>query len=488
MFILIGLFLVQRYGTAWLARLFGPAMLVWFAAIALMGLPWIMRYPEVVMAVDPRHAIGVFVQDPTRAFFLLGAIVLTITGGEALYADMGHFGRRPIRLAWYLVAFPALLLNYFGQGAFVLSRHGDIVETNAQGVRETIHIFYAMLPPGFLYPMMLLATLATIIASQALISGAYSLAEQAVQLGYAPRMSVIHTSSEMIGQIYVPFINWSLMVACVLLVIEFKESSALANAYGIAVVGTMVITAVLLYQVMRTCWGWSGLHAGALLALFLAVDLPFLFSNLSKVLTGGWVPLLVGGALFAMMTTWRRGRLILSDPKNSQSFHFPLKHFVREITETGTTRDDETAVVMTAAEDMVPMVLLQSVQRTHVLPGRLILMSVQSRPIPYVKEDEAIAIRKYEAGCYGVTATHGFLEGPDMTHFLAACTRKGLELDPHQVYFYLSRMTLVTTGHSELPAWRKILFAFMYHNARAATSYYHLPPDRVVELGRLVEL
>lgn len=487
-FILIGLFVVQRYGTARLARYFGPAMVVWFATIALMGLPYVVSHPEVLAALDPRHCVHVFVRQPKAAFLLLGAIVLAITGAEALYADMGHFGRRPIRLAWYLVAFPALILNYFGQGAFVLSVEGNIIGTNEQNLPEVIHLFYAMLPSWLLYPVMIIAALATVIASQALISGAFSLAEQAVQLGYSPRLTVVHTSGEMMGQIYVPFVNWTLMIMCIWLVVQFKESTHLAAAYGIAVIGTMVITSVLVFEVMRVCWGWQLLTAGGLLALFLAVDLPFLFSNLSKVVTGGWVPLLVGGILFTMMTTWRRGRDILADPCQTGSFHFPIKQFIREVLETKCHRDEETAVVMTAADDMVPMVLLQTVHRMHVMPGRLVLFTVRARQVPKIADDDAVQIREYESGCYGVTAAHGFMEPPDVRRFLAICTRKGLALDPDKVYFYLSRMTLVTTGQCKLAGWRKRLFAFMYHNARPATSYYRLPPDRVVELGRLVEL
>jgi KUP system potassium uptake protein len=486
--ILIGLFLVQRFGTARLGRYFGPTMLVWFAAIAVAGIPWIVQYPQVLAAFNPWHIVHLFARQPGAGFFLLGAIILCVAGAEALYADMGHFGPRPIRLAWYLVAFPALLLNYFGQGAFVLSREGQIIETNLEGVAETMHLFYAMVPPALLYPLMILATLATIIASQALITGAYSLAEQAVQLGYAPRLTIIHTSGEVMGQIYVPFINWTLMAACVFLVVTFKESSHLANAYGIAVVGTMVITSLLLFEVMRVCWRWPLSFAGALLGFFLAVDLPLFFSNLTKVLTGGWVPLLFGTGLLIMMSTWRQGRALLSDPRYSGARGLPLDQFLQEMATTKTNRDEETAVVMTATEDVVPEMLLQTLERMHVMPGRLVLLTVRAVPVPRVADDESVEVRDHGNGCYGVTARYGFLDEPDVRRFLSLCTRKGLELDPHLVYFYLSRMTIVTTGQAPLPPWRKLLFAFMYHNARPATSFYHLPPDRVVELGKLVEL
>jgi KUP system potassium uptake protein len=485
--ILIGLFVVQRLGTASLGRLFGPVMLVWFIAIALMAIPWIMQFPEVLMAVDPRHGLRLFGHKPGVAFLLLGAIILTVAGAEALYADMGHFGARPIRLAWYFVAFPALLVNYLGQGAFVLSRNGDIVTTGLDGGQETMHIFYAMLPSWGLAPMLVLATLATVIASQALISGAYSLAEQAMQLGYCPRLTVINTSEQVRGQIYVPFINWSLMLACVLLVLLFKESTNLANAYGIAVVGTMVITSVLLFAVMRVRWGWSLPAAGILIGLFLVVDLAFLASNLVKVATGGWVPLLVGTALCLLMTTWKRGRLLLADPRIIHGHHMPVKHFLTECAILHSQRDEETAVVMTGTEDMVPDALVRVMERTRVVPGRMILLTVKAMPVPRIRDEEAVEIRPYESGYWGVTARHGYMQRPDVARFLALCTAGGLPLDLHEVWFYLSRMTVVTTGTARMPGWRKHLFAFLYHNARPATSYYRLPPDRVVELGRLVE-
>jgi len=489
--ILIGLFMVQRWGTARIANFFGPVMLVWFAMIALMGLRWIVQEPRVLAAFDPLHAVTLYLHQPRQAFFLLGAIVLCITGAEALYADLGHFGRRPIRLAWYTVAFPALILNYFGQGAFILARHGEIYERTAHGHEQTSHIFFAMVSDGsppLIYSVLLIATLATVIASQALISGSFSLAQQAVQLGYSPRLNIVHTSGAMVGQIYVPVVNWTLMIGCILLVVEFEKSSNLAAAYGLAVIGTMVITSILVFEVMRTTWGWSLAAALAMFVLFLAVDLPFFFSNLSKVFTGGWVPLVMAGGLFTLMTTWQRGWLLLADPMNTQSFPFPLKVFVKQIAETKPSRDEETAVFMTSAADMVPVTLVRLLERTHVLPKRLVLFTIHTMRVPIVEDDDAIEIREYPDGCYGVTAKLGFMEPPRMPHFLELCARKGLDLDIHKVFFYLSRVTIETTGQTKLARWRKILFAMMYHNAQSGASYYHLPPDRVVELGRLVNL
>jgi KUP system potassium uptake protein len=486
--ILVALFWVQRYGTARIARVFGPTMLVWFLMIAAMGLPWIVRYPQVLAAVSPHHAAELFVVDPGKAFFLLGAIVLCVTGAEALYADMGHFGRGPIRVAWYAVVFPALLLNYFGQGAFILARNGQIVETTAQGAPKTILIFFEMVSPHLLYPVLVISTLATIIASQALISGAFSLAEQAVHLGYLPRLKIVHTSGEMAGQIYVPVVNWALLLACVLLVVIFKNSSNLAAAYGIAVIGTMLITTLLLGEVTRVCWGWPPAATAALLALLLLVDVPFFVANLAKVVTGGWIPLLVGAVLFTLMTTWYRGRSLLQDPKNTHSYPITLHQLIGWSQEMGLRRDEATCVVLTAAEDRVPETVFAAMQRTGMLPKRLVLFTVRGEPVPRVAEEAVIEIRDYGQDFFGVTARHGFLEVPMMPRFLELCRRKGLDLDPQRVMFFISRMTVVPTGHTPRSRWRKQLFAFLYLNARPATWYYHLPPDHVVELGRLIEL
>ncbi len=486
--ILVALFRVQRHGTARIARVFGPAMLVWFLMIAAMGLPWIVRDPRVLAAASPHHAVQLFVSDPGKAFFLLGAVVLCVTGTEALYADMGHFGRAPIRLAWYGVVFPALLLNYFGQGAFILARDGHIVETTPEGTPKAILIFFEMVSPALLYPVLVISTLATIIASQALISGAFSLAEQAVQLGYLPRLKIVHTSGEVAGQIYVPVVNWALLLACVLLVVIFKDSSNLAAAYGIAVIGTMLITTLLLGEVTRLCWGWPPAATAALLALLLLVDVPFFVANLAKVVTGGWIPLLVGAGLFTLMTTWYRGRSLLQDPRNTRSFPMSLTQLIGWSQEMGARRDEATCVVLTAAEDRVPETVFAAMKRTRTLPKRLVLFTVRGEPVPRVAEEAVIEIRDYGQDLFGVTARHGFLEVPEMPRFLELCTRQGLDLDPQRVMFFISRMTVVPTGTTPLARWRKQLFAFLYLNARPATSYYHLPPDHVVELGRLIEL
>jgi KUP system potassium uptake protein len=486
--ILVALFRVQRHGTARIATVFGPIMLVWFLMIAAMGLPWVVRYPQVLSGLSPHHAVELFVLHPGKAFFLLGAVVLCVTGTEALYADMGHFGRGPIRLAWYGIVFPALLLNYFGQGAFILSRNGQIVETNAAGIPKTILLFFEMVSPFLLYPVLVMSTVATIIASQALISGAFSLAEQAVQLGYLPRLTIVHTSEEIAGQIYVPLVNWALMGACVLLVLVFKTSSNLAAAYGIAVIGTMLITSILLAEVSRVSWGWPWAASATLLTLLLLVDVPFFVANLAKVLSGGWVPLLVGAIVFTLMSTWYRGQSLLLDPKNTRSYPITLQQLIGRIEEMGMRRDEATCVVLTGAEDRVPVTVFAAINRTRVLPKRMVLFTVCDEPVPRVEEENVIEIRDYGQDFFGVTARHGFMEVPQMPHFLELCSRKGLDLDPQGVMFFISRMTVVPTGTTPLANWRKYLFAFLYLNARPATSYYQLPPDRVTELGRLIEL
>jgi KUP system potassium uptake protein len=463
-------------------------MLVWFLMIAAMGLPWVVRYPQVLSGLSPHHAVEFFVLNPGKAFFLLGAVVLCVTGAEALYADMGHFGRGPIRLAWYAIVYPSLVLNYFGQGAFILARNGQIVTTNAAGTPKTILLFFEMVPPLLLYPVLVISTVATIIASQALISGAFSLAEQAVQLGYLPRLKIVHTSAEMIGQIYVPIVNWALLVACVLLVLVFKSSSNLAAAYGIAVIGTMLITSLLLAEVTRVCWGWPWAASATLLTLLLLVDVPFFVANLAKVISGGWVPLVVGAMLFALMSTWYRGRLLLLDPRNTRSYPITLPQLIGRIDEMGLRRDEATCLILTASEDRVPETVFAAILRTRVLPKRMVLFTVRGEPVPRVAEADMIEIRDHGQDFFGVTARHGFLEVPQMPRFLELCRQKGLDLDPQHVMFFISRMTVVPTGTTHLASWRKHLFAFLYLNARPATSYYRLPPDRVVELGRLIEL
>jgi KUP system potassium uptake protein len=473
--ILVGLFWVQRYGTGRIGSVFGWVMLAWFASIAAGGVPHILRHPEVLQALSPHHAIGFLFHNGWRAFFLLGSIVLCVTGCEALYADMGHFGRRPVRLAWFTAVFPALILNYFGQGALYLER-GDAI-TNP---------FYEMFPAPLLIPMVVLATMAAIIASQALISGAFSLTNQAVQLGYLPRVTVVHTSHKHEGQIYIPEVNYLFMVACVALVFAFKSSSNLAAAYGIAVTGTMSITSFLIFLVCRRNWKFS---LGAALAIYLplvAIDAAFLSANLVKLGAGGWFPLAVGIGMFTIMTTWWRGRLELS--RQMESGAIPDQLFLADIAETPLPRVSGTAVFMTSGTDGIPNVLLHHVKHNKVLHKQVVLLSISTENVPFVVGNSSLAVHELGHGFYRVVARVGFMQQPNVPKILGRCERLGLTVHDADTTYYLGRQTLLTTGKSRVARWRKMLFSFLAHNSRPPTAFFQLPPNRVVELGLQIEL
>ncbi len=473
--ILVALFVVQKRGTARVGAVFGPLTLVWFVAIAAIGVPWIVRRPEVLAAINPAHAIRFFARNHTHGFLILGSVVLCITGGEALYADMGHFGKRPIRFAWYTVVFPALLLNYFGQGALLLER-GDAVS----------HTFYELVSGFMLYPLVAIATFATIVASQALISGAYSLTQQAVQLGYAPRVAIVHTSGEAEGQIYVPEVNWILMVACVSLVVGFRESGRLAAAYGIAVTGTMSITSLLFYAVAVQRWGWSRARAGSLLLLFLAIDLAFFGANAVKFLHGGWFPIVIALGIFVMMTTWKRGREALAVFMRSATL--PIELFMEDVARLKPTRVEGTAVFMTSLTGGAPPVLLHHFKHNKVLHQQVIFLSVQTKHDPAVDPSERVEVRELGLGFWSLTAYYGFIEQPDVTEILDAAERHGLVTARDDVSYFLGRETLLTTGAADMAGWRKALFSFLSRNARPATHFFQIPPNRVIELGIRVEL
>jgi len=473
--ILIILFLVQRHGTGRIGSVFGWVMLAWFVSIATAGVPHILRHPEVWQALSPHHAIGFLVHNGWKAFFLLGSIVLCVTGCEALYADMGHFGRQPVRVAWFIVVFPALVLNYFGQGALYLER-GD----------EITNPFYEMYPGPLLIPMVILATMAAIIASQALISGAFSLTHQAVQLGYLPRVSVVHTSHKHEGQIYVPEVNWLLMLSCVALVFAFRSSSNLAAAYGIAVTGTMAITSFLYFLVMRRNWSYPLWIALGLFIPFVAIDLAFFSANVEKIAAGGWFPLAVGVGAFVMMTTWWRGRFELS--KQMESGTIPDELFLADIAETPLPRVSGTAVFMTSGTDGMPNVLLHHVKHNKVLHRQVVLLSIATENVPFVVGNQSLSVRELGHGFFRVVSRAGFMQQPNVPKVLSRCERHGLIVNPSDTTYYLGRQTLLTTGHSRVAKWRKILFAFLAKNSRAPTEFFHLPPNRVVELGLQIEL
>jgi KUP system potassium uptake protein len=473
--ILVALFSVQRHGTGRIGSIFGWIMLAWFLAIAAGGVPHIVAHPEILEALSPHHALEFLFHNGPKAFFLLGSIVLCVTGCEALYADMGHFGRQPVRLAWFAVVFPALILNYLGQGALYLEA-GDAI-TNP---------FYEMFPAPLLVPMVVLATMAAIIASQALISGAFSLTNQAVQLGYLPRVKVVHTSHRHEGQIYVPEVNYLFLFACVALVLAFRSSSNLAAAYGIAVTGTMSITSFLIFLVCRRNWMFSLAAALAIYIPLVVIDSAFLSANLIKLGAGGWFPLAVGVGMFAIMTTWWRGRLELS--RLMASGTIPDELFLADIAETKLPRVPGTAVFMTSGADGMPNVLLHHVKHNKVLHEQVVLLSVVTENVPFVVGSSSFTVRALDHGFYRVIARVGFMQQPNVPAILARCARHGLTVNSGDTTYYLGRQTLLTTGKSNVARWRKMLFAYLARNARPPTAFFQLPPNRVVELGLQIEL
>ena len=473
--ILIVLFLFQQQGTARIGTLFGPVTLVWFLVLALLGLSQIVRTPDVIAAINPFYAVRFFIDNGGRGFLVLGAVFLVVTGGEALYADMGHFGLRPIRLAWFGLVLPALLLNYFGQGALLL-HHPDAAET----------LFYHLVPSWGLYPLVVLATLATVIASQAVISGAFSLTYQAVQLGYSPRVRIRHTSAREIGQIYIPGANWALMLACIGLVVGFRSSSNLASAYGIAVTATMGITSILLYVVARERWGWSRLTAGLLIALFLVADLGFFGANSLKILHGGWFPLVVAGALYTLMSTWRQGRRILA--QRLQTALLPLDRFLQDIRERQPLRVPGTAVFMYGRPTGTPPALLLNLAHNKVLHERIIVLTVVTEDIARVPAQERMTFQSLGEEFYHVVAHYGFMESLDIPDILNQVKRYGVQLEMEAITYFLARETLLATHKPGMAIWREQLFALMSRNAQSAMTFFRIPPDQVVEMGSQVEL
>ena len=473
--ILIVLFLFQQQGTARIGTLFGPVTLVWFLVLALLGLSQIVRTPDVIAAINPFYAVRFFIENGGRGFLVLGAVFLVVTGGEALYADMGHFGIRPIRLAWFGLVLPALLLNYFGQGALLLY-HPDAAET----------LFYHLVPSWGLYPLVVLATLATVIASQAVISGAFSLTYQAVQLGYSPRVRIRHTSAREIGQIYIPGANWALMLACIGLVVGFRSSSNLASAYGIAVTATMGITSILLYVVARERWGWSRLTAGLLIALFLVADLGFFGANSLKILHGGWFPLVVAGALYTLMSTWRHGRRILA--QRLQTALLPLDRFLQDIRERQPLRVPGTAVFMYGRLTGTPPALLLNLAHNKVLHERIIVLTVVTEDIARVPAQERMTFQSLGEEFYHVVAHYGFMESLDIPDILNQVKRYGVPLEMEAITYFLARETLLATHKPGMAIWREQLFALMSRNAQSAMTFFRIPPDQVVEMGSQVEL
>jgi KUP system potassium uptake protein len=475
--VLTGLFFIQSHGTTKVGSFFGPVTMVWFIAIGTLGVVQLIKNPAVLNALKPAYAVDFMFGYPLPGFLVLGAVFLALTGGEALYADMGHFGKRAIRIGWLALVFPALLLNYFGQAAFVLA--------NPAAIKNP---FYLMVPDWALYPMVVLATGATVIASQAVISGAFSVTRQAIQLGYIPRLEILHTSERSIGQIYVPFVNWMLFVAVVMLVIGFESSDNLANAYGIAVAATMVIECILAMVVARLIWKWQLASVVLVIGSMMTIDLVFLASNMAKFLSGGWFPLLMGSAIFTMLMTWKRGRALMFRRLTEQGI--PLKPFLEGLNAHPPQKVQGTAIFMTSQPDTVPHALLHNLKHNKVLHTETVFLTIISHDVPMVPREDRVQLERLSPGFYKLEAWYGFKEQPDIDEILDACrVRYGLAFDVMDTSFFLSRETVIPT--SEVPGmafWRDHLFAWMTRNATRATDFFNIPANRVVELGTHIEI
>jgi KUP system potassium uptake protein len=472
------LFAAQRFGTAAVGRWFGPITLVWFVVLAVLGVVHIVRHPGVLVALSPHHALGFMLAEPGVAFVALGAVVLCVTGAEALYADLGHFGKRPIRLAWFTVVMPALLLNYFGQGAMLLQHPENVANP-----------FYEMAPQWALFPLIGLATAATVIASQALITAAFSVAKQAAQLGYIPRLRLLHTSVRASGQVYIPFINWSLYGCVVFAVVVFGSSSALASAYGIAVTIDMTITTVMTFFVIRHAWRLPLSLCLAATGCFFAVDLVFLSANLVKVLDGGWFPLAIGGVVFALMTTWHAGRRLMAERLRDEALE--LGPFIESLFLAPPLRVPGTAVFLSAEQGSTPFALLHNLKHNKVLHAQNLFVTVVHHEQPWIGFDRRVEVQPLGHDCWQVTLHFGFKNEPDVPEALKLLSGRGIELDEMETSYFLSRDSVIPTlgrARGGMAPWREKLFASMHRNAAAAADFLHLPTNRLVELGTKIEV
>lgn len=471
--ILVGLFIFQRWGTASVGALFGPVMVLWFAILAALGAAAIIENPSVLAAINPLYAFNFLQGNSVLGFFALGAVVLCITGAEALYADMGHFGARPIQYAWLGYVLPALLINYFGQGALLLADPSAVENP-----------FYLLAPEWGRYPLVILATVATIIASQAVISGAFSITQQAMQLGYTPRLAIQHTSDREMGQIYLPAINWLLLISIILLVVEFGSSSKLAAAYGIAVTGTMLITNILAIAVAIRLWDWSPTRAVLGALPFICIDLGFFLANSVKIPDGGWFPLVFGLVVFILLTTWKRGRELLGERLAADAMQ--LRPFITSIAEGGVERVPGTAVFMTPDPESVPHALLHSLKHYKALHEQVIILSVKVFDVPYVPELDRVEVHRLSGNFAQVVVQYGFKDEPDIPAALTLCAEAGLTLDMMDTSFFLGRETLIPKLGSSMAYWRALIFVAMFRNAGSATAFFKIPSNRVVELGSQV--
>jgi KUP system potassium uptake protein len=468
--------MVQRHGTGNVGAIFGPLMLVWFFTIGALGLWQVVHQPSVLASIWPGHAVSFFVRNGFEGFVVLGSVFLVVTGGEALYADMGHFGKRPIKFAWFWVVLPALLLNYFGQGALMFNNPAAAAE----------HVFFRLAPGWFAMPLVVLATSAASIASQAVISGAFSLTRQAVQLGYSPRVQIEHTSAREIGQIYIPGINWVLMFSTIALVLAFRTSSALAAAYGIAVTSTMVITTVIFFIVARERFRWKLHYALPFLAVFLVIDSAFFGANALKLWQGGWVPLALAAFIYTLLSTWKHGRVILMERQRQRSL--PIDLFLADVAKQQQNRVKGTAIFMTGTAEGVPPALLHNLKHNKVIHEQVILLTVVTRDIPHVDKSERLDVKQLTAGFYRVVAFYGFMEDPHIPDIMTLIRERGIAMLPMETTFFLGHDTLITTHHRGMALWRKKLFQVMARNARSATAFFGIPYNQVVELGAQIEL
>ena len=473
--VLVALFAIQRKGTASIGAVFGPVMAIWFVVLGVLGAMGIAREPAVLAALEPIYAFRFVARNPEIAFVAFGAVVLAVTGTEALYADMGHFGKSPIRRAWLFFVFPALLLNYFGQGALVL--------TDPAAIQNP---FYLLAPGWGRVPLLVLATAAAIIASQAVISGAFSLTRAAIQMGYCPRLAILHTSERAIGQIYVPFINWMLLTAIVALVVGFRNSDNLAGAYGIAVTMAMLIDSILIFVVMRRLWNWPVWISILITVPLLLIDLTFLASNSLKIPEGGWFPLLIGIVVFTLLTTWKRGRSLLM--RRLAEDAMPLDLFIQSIEASPPTRVPGTAIFLTSTRNRVPHALLHNLKHNKVLHERVVFLTIVTEDIPYVPDEERYEISPLGCNFFSMAAHYGFKDDPDVPELLEDCGRKGFTFDMMETSFFVSRETLIATVTPGMALWREKLFVSMSKNATKASEFFQVPTNRVVELGTQVEL
>lgn len=474
--ILFGLFYIQKNGTKKIGTFFGPILVLWFGTLFLTGAYWVFKNPQILYSLNPIFAFEFFMNNGLIGFLVLGSVVLVVTGGEALYADLGHFGREPIQKAWLYVVYPALVMNYLGQGALLLSEGSKVISNP----------FYNLVEGWLIYPLICIATLATIIASQALITGAFSLTQQAMRLGFLPRLKITHTSRETQGQIFIKKVNTALMIGCILLVLTMQESSKLAAAYGIAVTGTMAITSILFFFVARDVWKWHWLKAGTIVAGFLVFDLAFLGANLVKVMHGGWIPLLVGAGIFWVMLTWKKGKMFVFDYINNNSE--PLDQFIDGINEDKVYRNEGTAIFMAINKEIAPYSLVNNLKHNNVIHEKIGILTILTENVPEVKKEDKVQVQELKSNFYRLTAHYGFMEIPDVLEILKLAEEQGFKTDVNETSFFLGKEFIVPSGNNKMFYASKKLFKLLTSNSQSAMDFFKIPQDRVIEIGGQVKI